>query len=55
MAELPDQVYATKMRAEMQVDNLNCLEKTQTIKSCEGGFQEYNRALDLGAGQLCLL
>lgn len=54
MAELPDQVYVTKMRAEMQVDNLNCLEKTQTIKSCEGGFQDYNRALDLGAGQLCL-
>lgn len=54
-AELPGQVYATKMRAEMQVDNLNCLEKTQTINSCEGRYQEYNRALHLGVGQLCLL
>lgn len=53
-AELPDQVYATKMRAERQGDSLNHLAKI-TTKPCPGGLREGNRALGRMSGQLCVL
>lgn len=42
------------MKARIQVDTLNCLEKTQTIKSYKGGSCECE-STGLGAGPQCLL